>query len=560
MDIKRSIRASNYTFARPSVAYKQDGTQVAANVPRFEDGKFGKAVMVEEGTTNYLNGASDIASPHGGTVVTKPEVVSPCGDVVIEWTAGRNDDYTSFKGAVSCSAGEKVTVSIWARKISSSAHCEFYFSHDGTYHNSVFYPTLEWQRYSFTVTCTGATTVNTRLDNNIQGDIVQFSGWQLEKKPYPTSFTPGTRSPETLTIPTAGVLNPQEGTVECWVYVNDASKYANRYSTIFIADAGGSGKGIWLFHDIESAYWRYQIKNENGNQKFIQVPDSEITNGWHHFAITWSTLEAKLFIDGVLKGTMSAPYLPSSIQRVDVGNWAGAHQLNSLIDDLRISSRARSDAEILANYQSGKPVGFDSYTTYYEPFDGLYDWQVVGVVFENPHTVSLQVKIEPSKTKIGDQYIDSLGLWDTITLPMLERPDIELAPPECNKVTVYTDTIEKSATVPGTSSDRIVEIRVEAPEGSSEAYCQQMADAILAAKSKERLSITCKVPLVTSLRFGELVPVILPYIGATIDTPYLAHVQRMEHHILENPPYTILSLGDFLPDDIEALVRLLKEG
>jgi len=233
---------------------------------------------------------------------------------------------------------------------------------------------------------------------------------------------------------------------------------------------------------------------------------------------------------------------------------------NGLIDDLRISSIARSDEEILANYQSGKPVGFDSYTTYYEPFDGLYDWQVVGVVFENPHTVSLQVKIEPSKTKVGTQYIDSLGLWDTITLPMLERPDIEIAPPECNKITAYTDTTEKSAIVPGTSSDRIVEIRVEAPEDSSETYCQQMADIILAAKSKERISITCKVPLVTSLRFGELVPVILPYIGATIDTPYMAHVQRMEHHILENPPYTILSLGDFLPDDIEALVRLLKEG
>ena len=181
-------------------------------------------------------------------------------------------------------------------------------------------------------------------------------------------------------------------------------------------------------------------------------------------------------------------------------------------------------------------------------------------MFQNPRTVSLQVKIEPSKTKVGTQYIDSLGLWKTITLPMLERPDIELAPPECNKVTVYCGAITKSAIVPGTSSDRIVEIRVEAQEGSSEAYCQQMADAILAAKSKERLSITCKVPLVTSLRFGEIVPVILPYIGATIDTPYLAHVQRMEHHILENPPYTILSLGDFLPDDIEALVRLLKEG
>ena len=56
MDIKCSIntKPSNYIFARPSVAYKSDGTQVPANTPRFEAGKFGKAVLVEEGTTNLL--------------------------------------------------------------------------------------------------------------------------------------------------------------------------------------------------------------------------------------------------------------------------------------------------------------------------------------------------------------------------------------------------------------------------------------------------------------------------------------------------------------------------
>jgi len=41
-------------FTRSSVAYKQDGTQVAANVPRFEPGKFSQAIMVGEGTTNLL--------------------------------------------------------------------------------------------------------------------------------------------------------------------------------------------------------------------------------------------------------------------------------------------------------------------------------------------------------------------------------------------------------------------------------------------------------------------------------------------------------------------------
>ena len=43
-----------YTFTRPTPAYLSDGTRVAANVPRFEPGKFGKSVMVEEGTTNII--------------------------------------------------------------------------------------------------------------------------------------------------------------------------------------------------------------------------------------------------------------------------------------------------------------------------------------------------------------------------------------------------------------------------------------------------------------------------------------------------------------------------
>jgi len=41
-------------FTRNSVAYTSDGAQVAVNQPRFEQGKFGKAIMVEEGTTNFF--------------------------------------------------------------------------------------------------------------------------------------------------------------------------------------------------------------------------------------------------------------------------------------------------------------------------------------------------------------------------------------------------------------------------------------------------------------------------------------------------------------------------
>ena len=45
------------TFARASVAHKQDGSQVASGVPRYEAGQNGQAIMVEEGTTNlYADG------------------------------------------------------------------------------------------------------------------------------------------------------------------------------------------------------------------------------------------------------------------------------------------------------------------------------------------------------------------------------------------------------------------------------------------------------------------------------------------------------------------------
>ena len=42
------------SFARNSTAHLQNGTLVNTNLPRFETGRFGQAVMVEEGTTNLL--------------------------------------------------------------------------------------------------------------------------------------------------------------------------------------------------------------------------------------------------------------------------------------------------------------------------------------------------------------------------------------------------------------------------------------------------------------------------------------------------------------------------
>lgn len=52
----------DYEFKRPSVAQCMDGFQVGVNNARFEPGKFGNGVMVEEGTTNLIKWTEDLSN------------------------------------------------------------------------------------------------------------------------------------------------------------------------------------------------------------------------------------------------------------------------------------------------------------------------------------------------------------------------------------------------------------------------------------------------------------------------------------------------------------------
>jgi len=97
------------------------------------------------------------------------------------------------------------------------------------------------------------------------------------------------------------------------------------------------------------------------------------TVGWHFFAAKWSASEMALFIDGVKVGSIANPSLPSSFADtvISIGCRPDSpyDNINSLIDDLRISSRARTDAEIQTLYQSNQPAPVDQWTTLKLNFD-----------------------------------------------------------------------------------------------------------------------------------------------------------------------------------------------
>jgi len=384
------------TFTRNSIAYKSDGSQVAVNVPRFEAGKFGQGILIEEGTTNLL--PSDDAQ--GKTLF--PSNNDSYSSNTLETSFGLNDLYSvksvqlvfsKNQGFFSPScyptvAGKVYTFSYYVYNATSTsrnftAGLIFY---DGSGNlvqsfesNSVPVPAQQWKRISVTATAPSDSTQcriigEERNSTSQVGDVYYFDSFQLERKPYATSWTVGTRQAENVTVPTAGVLNPQEGTIESWVYVNGVVRRNIDWPTVVLIRKGGSSAAnwIWLFHR-PNGQWTLQIRKEDGTSTGEGAfSDSLTPDGWHYFAIRWNAQAgtADLFHNGVKRVSLTGVVFPAEYDRINIGYREGGNDyLNSLIDDLRISSRARSDEEIAAAYASGQPLPVDEWTTYLLGFD-----------------------------------------------------------------------------------------------------------------------------------------------------------------------------------------------
>ena len=213
------------TFTRNSKAYLSDGTEVDAGVARFEQGKFDKAVLVEEGATNLCTNPSFEINLTGWTFLTglyeRTDIEKFFGSYSLKLT---NPDTATLAQAwyevpsPSSYAGKTVTFSVMVKASVANRVCIQIREYDGiTYKWSsrVYHPgDGTWQRLVLTYTL-GAIVTSLTLQlivlSGTPTTTAYFDGIQLEAKPYATSFIDGTRAAETLTIPTAGVLNPQEG-------------------------------------------------------------------------------------------------------------------------------------------------------------------------------------------------------------------------------------------------------------------------------------------------------------------------------------------------------------
>jgi len=211
------------------------------------------------------------------------------------------------------------------------------------------------------------------------GSYIIWEFAQIElNKPYATTFVNGTRAAEALTVPTAGVLSPTEGTVEVWIYWPDfLSANVSSWRRVWgVRTTAGPGMFVchWNPNPTEPNKLFFALYSDSGTRYEVGADMPSV--GWHKIDCVWSSSRMALFIDGVKVAERTDHVLPTVLGDgvIHVGaRHDNTDHLNTIIGPVRFSNIARSDAEIAAAYNSGKPLPWDEYTTALFTFDGYLD-------------------------------------------------------------------------------------------------------------------------------------------------------------------------------------------
>ena len=182
---------------------------------------------------------------------------------------------------------------------------------------------------------------------------------------------------DALTYFTSLNFSAAQGTIEFWVKPNfdpDTSTQVQKFFDISNGSGTNSfGLGRWFEASPGISYIYFNVAPNTANgcggiwevSSFAKEPNvSRKWNSgeWHHVGVTWNTSsnpkKLELYIDGELMGSNSnsnascvVGTLPSTMR---IGNnWNGGGQMNSAMDEFRISTTARSSSQIWEDYKKG---------------------------------------------------------------------------------------------------------------------------------------------------------------------------------------------------------------
>jgi RHS repeat-associated protein len=154
---------------------------------------------------------------------------------------------------------------------------------------------------------------------------------------------------------------PSAFTLEAWVNVSGMSGWpaivdfdAKNSNTWGLYVEGGSGVGVVI-----------------GNSMPWLIPSALIPAGWNHIIATWDTNGPTMYLNGVKSGEpWNDSSYGNSVASAAIGLGYGGQLFNGLIDEVRVSSIARSSDWIATEYANqSSPSTF--YQLYAENFEGV---------------------------------------------------------------------------------------------------------------------------------------------------------------------------------------------
>jgi len=241
--------------------------------------------------------------------------------------------------------------------VSSSADTTFYIYYrtedtdDGSDAVNVWDANFKgvWHSYDKTTTTISdsTTNANTGTKKGI-GEPVEAAGQIARAQSYDGV------NDYVLTSAAKLILLPNTSTYAVWFNINTSVDYSAVASNLkYLAPASGySIVPSWPSN-------RFTICAGDGIAGYVRKEFTEIsvltTGVWYHVAVTYNGAKFQVFIDGVYNGEWIQA-LAQIDQQFLLGRWAidyGSYIFNGLIDEVRISDIARSDAWIKADYNSG---------------------------------------------------------------------------------------------------------------------------------------------------------------------------------------------------------------
>jgi hypothetical protein len=341
----------------------------------WRPGGTGKALMVEEGTTNLasVSDITDLAQTTDSGVTLSPGAIAYAGltggIAFGDNTVGRyayvlktlnpNTSYT-FSCLVKIDDGSIPAIGLGSIN-------DFAIVIAGSSASNITVTPIVSGIYKVSGTYTTGATVPNNTNgickyNTNSAKSFKANGFMLEAKAYATSWTDGTRVGDAIKLP-ANVIDPNQGTIETWVNISGSSAGPRNIIDLRGTSTDGSLIGI----DINGkAFFDF----DNTGTKTIF--SSALALGWHCIGLKWSVNSASLYVDGVLIGNValtSGLKIGNTATLTILSRYTMSNQFNGLIDSIRISNIPRADSDIQATYNSLAAFIVDQNTTALLDFD-----------------------------------------------------------------------------------------------------------------------------------------------------------------------------------------------